>query len=165
MSDLAIADGTVALIHYVLRDADGKSIDSSRGGEPLAYLHGTGGIVVGLERALTGRVAGDTLQVVVSPEDGYGHAKGPGPQAVPRREFGQHADTLREGMPIRVADSSGAPHVLWVHEIRGSRVYVDSNHPLAGKTLHFDVEVVAVRHASEEERAHGHVHGVGGHHH
>lgn len=162
---LAIADGNVALIHYVLTDDDGKKLDSSRGGPPLAYLHGTGSIVSGLEKALVGKVVGDTVQAVVPPEEGYGERKGDGPQAVPKREFGKHAAQLREGMPIRVPNSAGEPVVVYVHQIRGSRVYIDVNHPLAGKTLHFDVEVVGVREATADEMAHGHAHGPDGHAH
>lgn len=160
-----IGEGKVALIHYVLKDDDGKVLDSSQGGAPLAYLHGTGSIVAGLENALVGKSTGDSIQAVVPPEEGYGEATGPGPQAVPKREFGKHAAQLRKGMPIRIPDSSGTPQVLWVHDIRGSRVYIDSNHPLAGKTLHFDVEVVGVRDATDDEIAHGHAHGPDGHGH
>jgi FKBP-type peptidyl-prolyl cis-trans isomerase SlyD len=165
MSGLAIGDGHVAMIHYRLKDDDGKVIDSSKRGTPLAFLAGAGNVVVGLDNALAGKVVGDKLHVDVSPEDGYGEVKGEGPQAVPKREFGKQAKDLRKGMPLRVKASDGTPVVVWVHEIRGSRVYIDINHPLAGKTLHFDVEVVDIRKATAEEVAHGHVHGPGGHGH
>ena len=161
----AIGEGSVATIHYTLSNDEGKVLDTSRGGEPLAFLAGAGNIVTGLENALIGKKVGDTVQVVVPPEDGYGEVTGDGPQAVPKREFGKHASDLREGMPLRLQASDGSPVVVWIHEIRGSRVFIDTNHPLAGKTLHFDVEVLDLREASAEEVAHGHVHGPGGHHH
>ena len=159
----AIGEGKVALIHYVLKDGDGKVLDSSQGRDPLAYLHGTGSIVAGLENALEGKSEGDKVNAVVPPAEGYGEIQGPGPQAVPKKEFGKQADNLRKGMPIRIPDSAGNPQVVWIHDIRGSRVYLDINHPLAGKTLHFDVEVVRIRDATPDEIAHGHAHGPDGH--
>ena len=161
---MQIEDGRVATFHYTLTDDDGTVIDSSSGGQPMAYLHGAENIVPGLERQLTGLETGAKLVADVTPEEGYGAHNGVEPQAVPRSEFPRDAD-LRVGMGFRAQGGDGKEMVLFVSDIRGSRVFVDTNHPLAGKTLHFDVEIVDVRESSEVERAHGHPHGPGGHHH
>jgi FKBP-type peptidyl-prolyl cis-trans isomerase SlyD len=159
-----VADEKVVLFHYVLTDDDGETIDSSRDDEPLAYLHGKGQIVSGLEKAMAGKKAGDTFQIDIAPADGYGEVEGPGPQAVERSAF--PADTeLEEGMMFNAEMPDGNLITLWVTEIQGDEVFVDQNHPLAGETLHFDVEIVEVRDATAEELAHGHAHGPGGHHH
>lgn len=160
-----IATNTVVLMHYTLKDDDGAVIDSSEGRPPLAYLHGHKGIVPGLEKALEGKAAGDVLDVSVPPAEGYGEHNGMEPQLVPKSEFGKDAKHLRVGMPIRAQGSDGQTVMLWIVEDRGSRVALDGNHPLAGKTLHFHVEIVSLRAATAEELAHGHVHGPGGHHH
>ncbi len=163
MASEAIADGTVVTIHYTLRDSDGHVIDSSSDGEPLCYLHGADNIVPGLERELNGRRVGDRIQAVVAPEDGYGTRSGPEPQEVPRSAFPEDAD-LEEGMQV-VANGPDGSFPLWVVDVDQERVIVDHNHPLAGVTLHFDVEVAGVRAATADEKQHGHPHGPGGHHH
>lgn len=159
-----IAAGKVVHIHYTLTNDDGEVLDSSAGGHPLAYLHGYGNIVPGLEEGLEGASTGDQRQVDVAPEKGYGELQGDGPQAVRRSEFPKDMD-LREGMPVRAEDGQGNAVVLWITKVEGAWVHVDINHPLAGQTLHFDVEVTEVRDATDVEIAHGHVHGPGGHHH
>lgn len=160
---LTIADGMVVGIHYTLTDDEGTTLDSSAGRAPLFYLHGAGNIVEGLEDELVGKTIGDKLTAHVPPAKGYGELEGPGPQAVPKSEF--KGMDISKGMPFRAQASNGETIVLWITDIRGSRVYVDTNHPLAGKTLHFDVEVIDLREASEDEKAHGHAHGPDGHHH
>ena len=159
-----IADGLVVLIHYTLSLEDGNAVDSSRDGEPLGYIHGAGHIVPGLEGQLTGRAVGDRLTVTVPPEDGYGERTGPDPQPVPRTQFPEGVEIVT-GMMFQAEDDGGNPLAIWVAGVTDDHVLVDTNHPLAGMTLTFDVEVVAVREATEEEVEHGHVHGPGGHHH
>ncbi|HEU0196411.1 MAG TPA: peptidylprolyl isomerase [Nevskiaceae bacterium] len=157
---MQIADRCVATFHYTLTDDTGAALDSSRDREPLSYLHGSGQIVAGLERALAGRQAGDQLQVVVAPVDGYGEHQEELVQTLSRRTFGGGAE-LTVGTRFR-ADTNMGQMTMVVTKIDGDQVTVDANHPLAGTTLHFDVEVMGVRDASAEELLHGHVHGAGG---
>ncbi len=160
MSDI-IAPDKVGIFHYTLTDDEGTQLDSSRGGQPLAYLHGHQNIVPGLEKQLEGHTAGDALVAVVPPAEGYGERQGPGPQSVPRKEFPKGMDP-RPGMPVRAQGSAGQEVVLWITKVEGAQVWVDVNHPLAGKTLHFDVEVVGVREPTADELQHGHAHGPEG---
>ena len=159
----AITDGLVVSIHYSLKDDEGDLIDSSEG-EPLSYLHGAGNIVPGLERQLTGKAVGDKVHAVVAPEDGYGERTGPEPQAVPRDQFPAGAD-IEEGMQIMARGPNGKSFPLWVVAVNKDSVTLDHNHPLAGVTLHFDVEVTEIRDATAQERQHGHPHGPHGHDH
>jgi len=165
LSELQIDLNAVVTIHYTLKGDEGKVLDSSAGRAPLAYLHGHGNIVTGLETALAGQAVGDKIAVSVPPAEGYGERTGPGPQQVKKKEFGKDANKLTEGMPIRASASDGTEVTLWITKVEGSWVHVDTNHPLAGQTLHFDVEVVEIREATPEELAHGHVHGPHGHQH
>ena len=153
----------IVSIDYTLTDDQGEVIDSSEGSEPLAYLHGVGGIIPGLERALEGKSAGDQLKVSLAPEDGYGQRNEDLCQGVPRSEFAEVED-LAEGMEFRV-DSEAGPMVITVVEIGDETVQVDGNHALAGMTLHFEVTICDVREATAEEIEHGHAHGEGGHAH
>ena len=138
-------------------------IDTSDGSEPLFYLHGTGGLIVGLERELSGKQVGDHLQVVVAPVDGYGEWNDALQHDVSREEFSD-IDDLELGMEFEV-DTGDGPTLVTVVEISDDMVTVDGNHPLAGVTLSFDVTIRDVREATAEELAHGHVHGPGGHSH
>jgi len=160
---LKITQDSVVSFLYTLKDEAGATIDQSSG-EPLAYLHGHGQIVPGLERELTGKSAGDKLQVHVSPADGYGEYDAARVQSVPREAF-RGIPELREGMTLATRTQSGGHAEVVVREIGPDAVVVDGNHSLAGKDLFFDIEIVAVRAASEEELSHQHVHGPGGHHH
>ncbi len=160
---MQIAERSVASFHYTLTNDAGDVLDSSEGREPLAYLHGVGNIVPGLEREMAGHVAGDSFKVDVAPEDGYGGYIDELVQVVPRKSFEGVAD-LAVGMQFQAQTGQG-PIAVVVTEIEGDNVTVDGNHPLAGETLHFAVEIVEVRAASAEELQHGHVHGAGGHHH
>lgn len=160
---MQIAQHKVVLIHYTLRNDAGDVLDSSSGGDALAYLHGQGNIIPGLEKALEGRQAGDKLNVKVEPAEGYGLRDAQLVQQVPRRQFGG-AD-VQPGMQFHAQTSQGHRRVVTVTRIVGDMVTVDGNHPLAGENLHFDVEVADVRDATAEELEHGHVHGPGGHHH
>lgn len=159
-----IENGKVVLIQYTLKNDEGEVLDQSAPGQPLAYLHGHSNIVPGLENALAGHTTGDSLEVAVPPEQGYGERVGPGPQAVPKKELGPEADSLRAGMPLRMRGEDGQIVVLWVTEAKGARVWLDINHPLAGQTLHFSIEVGEIRDATADEVSHGHAHGPGGHH-
>jgi FKBP-type peptidyl-prolyl cis-trans isomerase SlyD len=160
---MTIAQDQVVSIHYTLRDDAGELIDSSADGEPLSYLHGHGNLIPGLERELTGRKAGDRLQVKVPPTDGYGEYDSELVQRVPRRAL-KGIPNVQVGMRLQAQTAQG-PRAVVVTHLAGDMVTLDGNHPLAGKNLNFEVEVAAVRAATAEELEHGHVHGAGGHHH
>lgn len=162
---MQIAQDSVVLIHYTLTSDEGETLDTSREtGEPLAYLHGHFNIVPGLENALAGLKVGDKKQVKVSPEEGYGPVQADAIHKVPQGEF--PAEIPREvGLQIFAEGPGGQHFPLWIVGVDDEFITVDGNHPLAGKNLNFDVEIVEVRAASAEELEHGHVHGPGGHQH
>jgi len=153
----------VVTIHYTLKNDDGAVLDSSAGGEPLAYIQGHGNLVSGLEKALEGKQGGNTLAVVVGPAEGYGARDEALIQRVPKRAL-QGAGDIKKGMQFQARTDDGM-RLFTVTAVIGDMVTLDGNHPLAYQTLHFDVEVVSVREATTEELEHGHVHGAGGHHH
>ena len=154
---LLIGDNVVASIHYTLTDPNGQVIDSSQGAEPLHYLHGAGNIIPGLEQALVGKTLGASLQVTVEPENGYGEVDTDLIQQVPVAAF-EGVENIEPGMAFEAEDAQGNRRRIVVRSVDGDEVIIDGNHPLAGVQLHFDVEVVGVRSASEEEIAHGHAH-------
>jgi len=160
---MQIAKNKVVSINYVLTDDDNTVIDSSEGGEPLAYLHGANNIIPGLENALTGKVAGDKLKVTVPPEEAYGVREEEMIQLIPRERFEPGVE-IEVGMQFQTPTEDGVS-VVTVTSVDGENITIDANHPLAGVTLVFSVEIMNVRDASEEELSHGHVHGAGGHHH
>ena len=160
----SIAAGKVVALSYTLRDEAGEELDAATKDDPLYYLHGAENIVPGLERALEGKAQGDKLEVEVAPEDGYGPRQGTGPQAVPRDAFPAGVE-VEEGMAFTVENEDGEELDLWVVAVEKDQVMVDVNHPLAGVTLRFEVEVISVRDATAEEQEHGHPHGPGGNHH
>ncbi|MDO1530328.1 peptidylprolyl isomerase [Fulvimonas sp. R45] len=160
---MQIAPNTVAAFHYTLTDDDGQIVDSSAGREPLTYLHGKGQIVPGLEKQMEGRQAGDAFNADVAPAEGYGEFQPELVQAVPHEAF-QGVEDIQPGMQFQGHGPQGVFNVT-VTRVEDGQVHIDGNHPLAGKTLHFAIEVTEVREASAEELAHGHVHGPGGHHH
>ena len=160
---MQIEDQRVVVMHYTLTNDGGEVLDSSRSGEPLAFLYGSGNIIPGLEKALAGKNAGDKLQVKVVPAEGYGE-RDPGlVQQLPKRAFKGVGD-LRVGMQLQAQGEHGM-RIITVTKIAGDMVTVDGNHALAGVPLTFDVDIVEVRAATQEEMSHGHVHGPGGHHH
>lgn len=161
---MKIADHCVVSIHYTLTDDEGDEIDSSTGQEPLAYLHGAGNVIAGLEDALTGRVVGDHFQVVIQPEDGYGEFDEELVQSIPRGAF-EGIQEIEPGMQFQTEDDDGEQMMVTVQEVTEDEVVIDGNHPLAGVVLHFDVTVTDVRPATAEEIDHGHAHGAGGQHH
>jgi FKBP-type peptidyl-prolyl cis-trans isomerase SlyD len=158
-----IAVDRVVTIHYTLKDDNGAVLDSSAGGEPLAYIQGHGNLVSGLEKALEGKQDGDTLAVSVAPADGYGIRDEALIQRVPKRSL-QGSGQIKKGMQFQ-ARTDGGMRTFTVTAVIGDMVTLDGNHPLADQTLHFDIEIVGVREATTEELEHGHVHGAGGHHH
>ncbi|MEM9378951.1 MAG: peptidylprolyl isomerase [Planctomycetota bacterium] len=148
---LAIADGHQVALHFRLTLDDGSIVDDSFDDDPLVYVHGSQTIVPGLERELTGRTAGDECRVVVDPEDGYGPHDPTMERPVPRSMFPDDSE-LEPGTAFQATGPDGAMQ-LWVKEVDGDEVVVTANHPLAGKRLTFDVRVVDVREAADDEGA------------
>ncbi|HEY7117118.1 MAG TPA: peptidylprolyl isomerase [Tepidisphaeraceae bacterium] len=161
---MQIAKNTVATIDYTLTDPQGQVIDTSKGRQPLSYLHGASNIIPGLESALEGKSAGEVVNVTVPPEKGYGPRDPNLLQSVPRSNF-QGVNDIKPGMQFQAQTPQGGQHVVTVVKVDPQNVTVDANHPLAGMELKFDVTVVDVRQASPEEINHGHAHGANGHHH
>jgi FKBP-type peptidyl-prolyl cis-trans isomerase SlyD len=157
---MQIAEGTVVAMDYALKDDEGTLLDQSQPGQPLTYLHGHKNIIPGLESALVGKAVGDTVEVRVAPEDGYGAPNPALEQVVPRDRF-QGIESLEVGMQFQASTDQGAVSVRVV-KIEDEDVSVDGNHPLAGKHLNFNVTVLELREATEEEIAHGHIHQGGG---
>jgi FKBP-type peptidyl-prolyl cis-trans isomerase SlyD len=159
---LSIKTDSVVSLHYTLKDDAGEVIDRSAPGHPLAYLHGHGNLVPGLERELEGKNSGDQFSVTVPPADGYGEYSAALVEKVPRRAL-KGLTKISVGMRLQAQTPQG-PRALTVTHVMGDMVTLDGNHPLAGKNLNFDIAIEEVREATEEELAHGHVHGPGGHH-
>jgi FKBP-type peptidyl-prolyl cis-trans isomerase SlyD len=157
-----IADGHVVEIEYTLKNDAGEIIDASEGHGPLAYIHGKQNIVPGLEKEITGKVIGDKFSVVVVPEEGYGVRNEQMVQSVPKAQFGADVDQIQVGMQFQVEDMNGQLLLVTAVEIQDDAIVLDGNHPLAGQNLNFDIEVVSMRDATEEELAHGHLHGGAG---
>ncbi|MBD7978282.1 MULTISPECIES: FKBP-type peptidyl-prolyl cis-trans isomerase [Pseudomonas] len=161
---MLIATNKAVSIDYTLTNDAGEVIDSSAGGAPLVYLHGTGNLIVGLEKALEGKQAGDEVKVAIEPEEAYGEYSAELVATLGRDMF-EGVEELEVGMQFHASAPDGGMQIVTIRDIDGDNVIVDGNHPLAGQRLHFDVKIVAVREASPEEIAHGHIHGEGGHHH
>ena len=160
---MKIGKDAVVSIDYRLHLGDGEVVDESEAGDPLVYLHGYEEIVPGLEKALEGKAAGDKVQAVVKPEDGYGDYDPEGLEEVPRTEFPAEME-LEAGGVITGTDPDGDEVDFLVKEVKKDTVVVDFNHPMAGKTLHFDITVREVRAATKDELEHGHAHGPGHEH-
>jgi len=156
-----IADGVVAIIHYTLKNDAGEVLDSSEGGDPLPYLHGASNIVPGLEKELTGLSVGDKKDVDVAPEEGYGLPNPAMIQDVPREAFPEDAE-VEPGVQFLMQGEQGQPIPIWISAVEGDVVTIDANHPLAGQTLHFAIEVAGVRPATEQEQSQGHPQGLTG---
>jgi FKBP-type peptidyl-prolyl cis-trans isomerase SlyD len=153
---MQVSENKVVSIHYTLKDEQGATIDSSVGKEPLSYLHGRKNIITGLENALTGKNVGDKLTVTIPPEEAYGPYDQGLIQVLPREAFGG-AETIEVGMQF-YSESPEGVQMITIKSVDGDQITVDANHPLAGQTLYFDVEIMGVREATEEELQHGHVH-------
>jgi FKBP-type peptidyl-prolyl cis-trans isomerase SlyD len=160
---MKIAKDCVVSIDYRLHLGDGKTIDESEPGDPLIYLQGHEQVVPGLEKALEGKDVGESLKVTVTPDEGYGDYEPEGVEEVARDEFPPDLE-LKEGGIVSATDEEGDEVDFLVKEVRPNTVVVDFNHPLAGKTLHFEVTVREVRAATPEELEHGHAHGPGHEH-
>jgi len=154
---LKVTKDHVVKMHYKLSDKTGKVIDSSEGQEPLAYLHGAGNIIPGLEKELEGKSIGDQLNVVVEPQDGYGEVN---PELVQQLDISlfQGVDKIEPGMVFQADAGDGRVQQIIVKEVNEDKVKVDSNHPLAGVQLHFDVNVTDIRKATNEEIQNKHIH-------
>jgi FKBP-type peptidyl-prolyl cis-trans isomerase SlyD len=156
---MQITKHKVAAIHYTLTDNDGNILDSSAGREPLSYIHGIGNLIPGMEEGLEGKTKGEKFNIKVSPEKGYGVKSNDLFQEVPKSAFGDQK--VEVGMQFQTNRGG----VVTVTKVGLETITVDANHPLAGVELNFDVEVIEIRNATEDELAHGHVHGPGGHQH
>jgi FKBP-type peptidyl-prolyl cis-trans isomerase SlyD len=153
-----IENNVVVSMHYTFTDNDGKVLGSSEGHEPLIYLHGAGNIVPGLEKALAGRKAGDSLQVKVDPSEAYGEVKQNLIQAVDIASFKDMEGPIEAGMQFNTEGPDGSTQHIVVKKVDGDQVTIDGNHPLAGKMLSFDVQVVSLREGTEEEIENKRVH-------
>jgi FKBP-type peptidyl-prolyl cis-trans isomerase SlyD len=154
-----VRKNSVVSFHYTLTNPEGEVLDTSDGGEAFAYIQGGQMIVPGLEQQMEGRLAGDKFRAVVPPEQGYGTFDMQLLQRVPIEKFG--GQNVQVGMQFQ----AGEHGIFTVKEVADGNVLLDGNHPLAGVTLNFDVEITGVREATADELSHGHVHGPGGHHH
>lgn len=160
---MKIESETVVSFHYTLRDENGKELETSRGSEPSVYLHGANNIIRGLETAMTGRESGDVFTVSLAPAEAYGMRNPDKMQRVPVKHLAFRGK-LEAGKVVQLNTAEGMRAVTVVKAGRHS-ADIDANHPLAGQTLTFDVEIVDLRPATPEEISHGHAHGPGGHHH
>ena len=160
---MKISKNSVVSIDYILTDAKGEVLDRSSKGKPLQFIHGLGHLIPGLEKALEGKAAGESLQAKIPHAEGYGARDESLMQSLPKDNFEEIPD-LQVGMELEAEGDEGI-RIITVVGIEGDKVIVDGNHPLAGVDLNFDVNIVAVRAATTDELGHGHVHGPGGHHH
>ena len=154
---MLVAQNCVVAIHYTLTNESGETLDSSAGGDPLKYLHGTNGLIPGLERELDGRQAGDEFSAVIQPEDAYGMPNPELVHEVPLEALSQ-IDNLQVGMQLQSRRPDGRVDVLVVEAISEEAAVLNANHALAGQVLRFDVTIEEVRAATDEELAHGHAH-------
>ena len=160
---MKIEKDRVVRFHYAVAEAGKEAVENSKdGGQPLAILFGHGNIIPGLEKAMEGKEAGDSFKAAVPAAVAYGERREGLSQRIPKKHFG--AQKLEPGMQV-VLQTNFGPRAVTIEKVGMSVVDVDLNHPMAGKDLDFDIEVVEVREASAEELAHGHVHGDGGHQH
>jgi FKBP-type peptidyl-prolyl cis-trans isomerase SlyD len=157
---MLVADKKVVSFHYSLSNEQGEQLESSHERQPMSYLHGARNIIPGLEKAMAGKAAGEKFQVTLAPDQAYGERDDARIQRIPAKHF-QDAKHLRPGQRISIRTRNG-PMPASVVKVGRFNVDVDTNHPLAGQTLVFDVEVTEVRDATSEEIAHGHAHGPGG---
>ena len=162
---MQIAPNTVVTMAYTLTDSNGNVHDQADASHPFAYLHGAQNIIPGLEIALNGKQANDSVTVTIAPEDAYGERNDQLTQQVPRAMFGGVPDDkLVPGAKFQAQTDAGV-EVITITAVDGDMITIDANHPLAGETLNFDVQILEVRMATRDEIAHGHAHGAGGHHH
>jgi FKBP-type peptidyl-prolyl cis-trans isomerase SlyD len=158
---MTIKENSAVSFHYTLTGDDGQTLDSSAGKDPLAYLHGAGNIIPGLESALEGKAVGDAMVVAVTAAEGYGEVQQELIQEVPRDAF-QGVDSIEVGMQFEAQTGQGGSVPVTVTAVTDEVVTVDGNHPLAGKNLNFDVSIEDIREATEEELEQGHINDAGG---
>ncbi len=161
---LLIGKNSVVTLNYTLTDDAGKVLDSSDGSKPMMYLHGSGQIVPGLEKALVGKTDGDALKVRVEPAEAYGEVIPNGMKTIERAAF-EGVDVVEVGMAFEAQAPDGSAQHIMVTKVEGDNVTIDINHPLAGVALNFDVKIENVRDATKEELEHGHSHEGDGHSH
>ena len=149
--------------HYTLKNDAGEELDSSRGGHPMLYLAGSGQILRTLDAAINGLSVGEKKSVSLTAKEGYGEINPAFKMNVKLGQFPEGTE-VKPGLQFRINNEPGSP-MFRVVNVLGEEVFIDGNHPLAGEALHFDVEITESREATEDEIAHGHAHGVGGHHH
>jgi len=159
---MQIAKDTIVRFHYSLAEPGQPTLETSFDREPLAVLIGRGNILPALEEAMLGRAAGERFSITLSPEQAYGEHRDGAVQRVSKKVFGPQR--LKPGLQT-VLQTKFGPRMVTVLKVGMSVVDIDLNHPMAGKTLEFDVRIEDVRAATEEELAHGHAHGEGGHQH
>jgi FKBP-type peptidyl-prolyl cis-trans isomerase SlyD len=159
-ANLSVADNVVVSLEYVLRLDDGEIVDQSDGRDPLQFLQGSGEVIPGLEQALLGMYVGDEKEVVIAPSDAYGEYDPENYEILPRSAFPEDLE-LSVGMELALSDSE-TDEVFEAHvaKLKGDKVVIDMNHPLAGETLHFDVKIAGLRQATSEELDHGHAHDI-----
>jgi FKBP-type peptidyl-prolyl cis-trans isomerase SlyD len=157
---MTIQDRKAVSFHYTLTNQDGEQIETTRDKVPMTYLHGANNIIPGLENAMAGRSVGDEFQVTIEPAEAYGEKNEANIQRISSKHF-RFPKKLKPGQIVGLQTRKG-PVKVTIVKVGRFNVDVDANHPLAGQTLTFDVEISAVRDATEEEIAHGHAHGQGG---
>ena len=164
MDTILVGKDTVVTFHYTLKNKDGEVLDTSEGSTPLVYLHGYSQIVPGLEDALVGKTSGVSLQVTVNPAEGYGERRDEMVITLPRTQ-GNLPEDIEVDFIVELVSPEGDELPARVVKLTETDITLDANHPLAGETLFFDIQLTDVRVATAEELSHGHVHGPGGHQH
>ena len=160
---MEIKKNTVVYLQYELRSEEGELLEDNFNNDPIAVLQGQGNIIRGLDRALLGHEQGDEFEVIVPPLDGYGLRQDDQVQRVSKKYF-TNPKALKAGMETQLRTEQGT-RLVTVVKVGGKVIDVDTNHPLAGKTLHFKIRITEVREANSSEIAHRHAHADGGHHH
>ena len=161
-------DSVVSVNYTGTYPQTGEVFDSSEGRDPLTFLVGHKQMILGFEQEMLGATVGETRKFTLTPDEAYGHRDEAATQDVQRSDFPDTVDVeqaLEQGIPLGAYNEEGQPMQFRIVAIEGDIVKIDFNHPMAGKTLNFSVDVVAIREATSEELEHGHVHGPGGHHH
>ena len=158
-----IGQNSVVSMHYTLKNDDGDVMDTSEGKEPMVYLHGANNLIPGLEAELTGKTSGATFKTTIEPAQAYGEFSKELIQVISKSTFAG-VESIEVGMSFVAQGEGGVQRQVRVVEVEGDDVTIDANHPLAGQTLHFDVNVIDVREATPQELEHGHVHAGGSDH-
>ena len=161
---MLIEKNKVVSFHYRLKNAQGETLETTYQADPMAYLYGHGSILPSLEKAMQGKQVGEQFSITLTPEQAYGERKQDSQQRIPIKHLYGNPKKLRAGQTVSVNTKQG-PRDVVVVKVGKFNVDVDTNHPLAGQTLSFEIEIIDVREASKEELAHGHAHGKGGHQH